>query len=144
MVIDYKNSIYTVYTDYENEGCVGAYIGAQFFPRDMIEKVYEKINESVKTGYCREKPKEEEFAYYQWNGDPNDIGNVKFLEELKTDFTVGDRNFENFHLDYHDAATGEIIDLYPGDYIIDRKTRSGSKIDIRRKEEFEAEFFFGK
>lgn len=145
MIIDYKDSIITCWKPTEDGmTCMGANVGGMFLPRDMIEKLYEKMNDNIRKGYCREKPNNEIWEYYQWNGDREDIKGVPFLKELESCFTVGDKKFENFHLDYHDPGTGEIVDLYPGDYIIDRRTKGGMKIDIRRKEEFEAEFFFGK
>lgn len=147
MIVDYGKSIFLVYQSEGNghrHECTGVSVGTMFLPKDLINKLYIKIRENIAQGYCRKKPDEKEYEFYQWNGDREEIKSVSFLNGMESCFEVGDKKYENFHLDYHDPGTGEIMDLYPGDYIINRKAQNGMKIDICKKSEFESEFYFQK
>ena len=140
MVIDYKNSIKKcMKRTGDRFECNGIMIGGQFLPNDMIKQLYDLVfnsPSSIKRNYCKEIPDEKEYEYYQWNGNPEDIGSVSFLKDLSDCFFVGCKEYKNYHLDY--SGDNEIKDIYPGDYIINRE----NEIEIWRKEEFENKFIF--
>lgn len=140
MIIDYKDTIkkYMVGNGHEFE-CKGVMVGGTFIPNDMIKQLYDAVFNSkslVKHNHCKEIPNENEYEFYQWDGDPEDIKSVSFLKDLYDCFKVGCRDYSNYHLDY--SGDGGIVDVYPGDYIINRENR----IEICRKEEFEKNFIF--
>lgn len=140
MVIDYKNTIKKYVEKVGNRfECKGIMIGGTFLPSDMIKQLYDKVfnsKYSLEFHHCREIPNKKEYEYYQWNGDPEDIKRVHFLNNLIESFSVGCRDYENYHLDY--SGKDRIVDIYPGDYIINRE----NDIEICRKEEFEKKFIF--
>ena len=143
MVIDFKDSIQKVMKN-DGEGnfiCQGATVGNSFIPADMIKQLYEKVflsNGSIKHKYCKVKPDNNSYEYYQWNGDPKDIECVGFLSRHNDCFTIGCIEYQNYHLDYHDPRSGEISDVFPGDYIVNM----GGDIKIYRKDYFESRFFY--
>lgn len=104
LIIDYKDTIkkYMVRNGHEFE-CKGVMVGGTFIPNDMIKQLYDAVFNtkcSVKHNHCKEIPNENEYEFYQWNGDPEDIKSVKFLTDLYDCFKVGCRDYGNYHLDY--------------------------------------------
>lgn len=140
MIIDYKNTIKRYVEKVGNRfECKGIIVGETFMPSDMIKQLYDKAfnyKGSLDYNHCKEIPNEKEYEYYQWNGDPEDIRRVNFLNSLSENFSVGCRDYVNYHLDY--KGEDGIVDIYPGDYIINRE----NSIEICRKEEFENKFIF--
>lgn len=118
----------------------GISIGGFFAPVDMIKKlnaVVDKYDNSVKLNpnECMVKQDTTVYKYYQWDGNPEAIKSVDFLESCHDQFKIGGNGYGNLHLDY---CYDEIIDVYPGDYIIDKVDEStGYPLTICRKDSFE-------
>ena len=79
MVVDYKNSISSVYS--HSSDLIGFQIGGTFLPLDLINQLYEKANKrSMNKGECRDIS--HKYEYYQWNGNIEDIKKNTILEKI--------------------------------------------------------------
>ncbi len=146
MIVDYGRSIIFI-TEPRSSKISGVNIGGTFLPMDLIRQIYEKVNFEMKHlleyGQCKPIPNKEVYEYYQWDGNVESIKNVSFLKDKTDRFTIGGNGYGKYHLDYQCPASGEIEDVYPGDYIVNKQDEDrGFSISIYRKDDFEKKFIY--
>lgn len=146
MTVDYGNSVVLV-TEPRSYKVSGVNIGSTYLPLDLIKQIYEKVyfegKHLLEYGQCRPIPDRDSYEYYQWDGNAESIKNVSFLKDIADCFKTGGKGYGKYHLDYHCPATGEITDIYPGDYIVNKQNEDkGLSFSIYRKEDFEKKFIY--
>lgn len=146
MTVDYGNSVHSaIRWNGESYDIYGVYIAGTFLPTDLIKKLYESVYNnklSLKNGQCKVVPDKNIYEYYQWDGNFESIKNVGFLKDTKLVdyFEIGGSGFGRYHLDY---CENEIVDIYPGDYIVNKHDDyNGLSISIYNKEKFEEQFIY--
>lgn len=145
MTVDYKDSI--GFTCSRKTGNInGVNIGSMFLPVDLIKQLYEtiygKFKPDIEREKCKVNPDNNIYEYYQWDGNPESIKNVPFLKDIIESFKVSGSGFGRYHLDYTDK-NDEIIDVYPGNYIVNRfDERRNTEISIYTEEKFKEKFIY--